>query len=137
MRANYKIPRWVAVNVSNELYHYWDNKLLLKQIKQDIIDSSPDPADGTPKSNMVGDPTFSKAMKLQSRRILIIEQKLDLIDKALKLLSEDERQLAEIIYKKRMNATTANTYEYITEDTYYNGRRKILWVVANELGYVS
>ena len=51
-RTNYKVPRWVKKKMENELYQYWDNQKELEDLQNDIIEASPEPADGQPKGKI-------------------------------------------------------------------------------------
>ena len=76
-RTNYKVPRLVKKKMENELYQYWDNQKELEDLQNDIIEASPEPADGQPKGNATGNSTEQKAVKLRtSRTILAVERRL-------------------------------------------------------------
>lgn len=136
-RVNYKVPRHIKKKIENELYQYWDNKRELEEMQQDIIDSSPEPPDGQPKGNNTSNTTEQKAIKLRtSRTILILTRRLEYIEKAIKRLNEDEKKVFEIIFKERHNQKMAETYKYISSDTYYNVYRKIIYYTAVEFGEI-
>ena len=44
----YRVPRWVKKRVEVELYQYYDNKELLKELEQDILEEG-SYSDGQPK----------------------------------------------------------------------------------------
>lgn len=134
-RVNYKVPRWVKKKIENELYQYWDNKKELEEMQRDIIESSPEPPDGQPRGNSVSNTTEQKAIKLRtSRSILAVERRLKYIENAIARLNEDEQKIFEIIFKERHNQKMAETYKYISSDTYYNVYRKIIYYTAVEFG---
>lgn len=134
-RVNYKVPKWVKKKIENELYHYWDNKKELEEMQRDIIESSPEPPDGQPRGNSVSNTTEQKAIKLRtSRSILAVERRLKYIENAIARLNEDEQKIFEIIFKERHNQKMAETYKYISSDTYYNVYRKIIYYTAVEFG---
>lgn len=135
MRVSYKVPRWVKKKIENELYQYWDNKKELTEMQQDIIDSSPEPADGQPRGNFTSNTTEQKAIKLRtSRSILAVERRLQYIENAIARLNEDEKKVFEIIFKEKHNQKMAETYRYVSGDTYYNVYRKIIYYTAVEFG---
>lgn len=134
-RVNYKVPRWVKKKIENELYQYWDNKKELEEMQRDIIDSSPEPPDGQPRGNSVSNTTEQKAIKLRtSRSILAVERRLKYIENAIARLNEDEQKIFEIIFKERHNQKMAETYKYISKDSYYNTYNKIIYFTAVEFG---
>ena len=90
MRTKYKVPTWIKNNVTNELYHYWDNVKLLEELKEEIIESSSAPPDGLPRGNLRGNPTESKVMKLNSRAILVTANKIMQIENVIKMLNDIE-----------------------------------------------
>ena len=136
MRKDYKVPSWVKKNVTNELYHYWDNVKLLEELKEEIMDSSPAPADGLPRGNQRGKPTESKVMRLNSRAILVTANKIMQIENVIKLLNDDEKEIFNIIFKERMTNVQAYVKKHISKELYYNVRCKIVWLVAFEMGYI-
>lgn len=136
-RSNYKVPRWVKKRMENELYQYWDNKKELEEMQREIIDSSPEPLDGQPRGNGTSNPTEQKAIKLRTARsILIVERKLKYVENAIARLNEDEKEIFEIIFKEKHNQRMAETYKYISSDTYYNVYRKIIYYTALEFGEI-
>ena len=134
-RVNYKVPRWVKKKIENELYQYWDNKKELEEMQRDIIESSPEPPDGQPRGNSTSNTTEQKAIKLRtSRSILAVERRLKYIENAIARLNEDEKKIFEVIFKERCSQKIAETYKYISSDTYYNVYRKIIYFTAVEFG---
>lgn len=134
-RVNYKVPRWVKKKIENELYQYWDNKKELEEMQRDIIESSPEPPDGQPRGNSTSNTTEQKAIKLRtSRSILAVERRLKYIENAIARLNEDEQKIFEIIFKERHNQKMAETYRYISKDSYYNTYNKIIYFTAVEFG---
>ena len=134
-RVSYKVPRWVKKKMENELYQYWDNKKELEEMQRDIIESSPNPPDGQPRGNATSNTTEQKAIKLRtSRTILAVERRLKYIENAVARLNEDEKKVFEIIFKEKHNQKMAETYKYISSDTYYNVYRKIIYYTAVEFG---
>ena len=136
-RSNYKVPRWVKKKMENELYQYWDNKKELEEMQKYIIESSPEPPDGQPKGNSISNSTEQKAIKLRtSRSILAMERRLKYIENAVARLNEEEKRIFEIIFKERHNQKMAETYKYISSDSYYNVYRKIIYYTAIEFGEI-
>ena len=136
MRSDYKVPAWVKKNVTNELYHYWDNVKMLEELKEEIIDASPAPPDGLPRGNLRGSPTESKVMKLNSRAILVTANKIMQIENVIKMLTEEEKEVFKVIFKDRLSHIQAYATKKITKDMYYQIRGKVVWLTAYELGYL-
>ena len=135
MKTNYRVPFNTKKRVKEELYGYWDNQKKLEELKKEIIESSPGPADGQPKGNGTGNPTESKAIRMMtSRAILVVAERLHYIDNAISRLNDEEREIFEIIFKKKLNQRAAETYECISKSQYYNLYNKIIYLAAIELG---
>lgn len=136
MRSDYKVPAWVKKNVTNELYHYWDNVKMLEELKEEIIDASPAPPDGLPRGNLRGSPTESKVMKLNSRAILVTANKIMQIENVIKMLNDNEKEVFEVIFKDRLSYIQAYTKREISRNMYYNTKTKIILLTAFEMGYI-
>lgn len=136
MRSDYKVPAWVKKNVTNELYHYWDNVKMLEELKEEIIEASPSPPDGLPRGNLRGSPTESKIMKLNSRAILVTANKIMQIENVIKMLNKDEKEVFEVIFKERLSYIQAYMRKEISKSMYYNVKSKIILLIAFEMGYI-
>lgn len=136
-KNKYKVPNWVKNTIKTELYQFWKNQELIEELRQDIIESSPEPADGQPKGNTTSNTVEQKTIKmLSSRRIIETERRVTYIQEAMKRLSKEEQEIVKIIFKERYNVTLAETQKYITKDTYYNVYNKIIYFTALEFGYI-
>ena len=136
MRKDYKLPDWVKTNVTNELYHYWDNVKMLEELKEEIMESSSAPPDGQPRGNQRGKPTESKVMRLNSRAILVTANKIMQIENVLRMLNNDEKDVFETIFKERLDRLQAYEQKNISYNMYYNVRKKVIWMVAYEMGFI-
>lgn len=135
MKTSYRVPFNTKKRVKEELYGYWDNQKKLEELKKEIIESSPGPADGQPKGNGTGNPTEAKAIRMMtSRAILVVAERLHYIDNAISRLNDEEKEIFEIIFKKKLNQRAAETYECISKSQYYNLYNKIIYLAAIELG---
>ncbi len=135
MRINKKIYNYIDYELSN--YKLYEKKI--KEIREDIIDSSPPPADGQPKGNKLSDPTADKVMKLTTPlAISRMEYNKECIDKALKRLDEDHKKFFEKNYKETNgnNKIKVCNEMPIGERTYYRMKRKIIEYVAREMGMI-
>ena len=136
-KNKYKVPNWVKNTIKTELYQFWKNQELIEELRQDIIESSPEPADGQPKGNTTSNTVEQKTIKmLSSRRIIETERRITYIQEAMKRLSKEEQEIVKIIFKEKYNTTLAETQKYITKDTYYNVYNKIIYYTAQEFGYI-
>lgn len=136
-KNKYKVPSWVKHTIKNELYQFWKNQQLIEELKQDIIEESPDPPDGQPKGNSTSNPVAQKASKIiSSRRIIETERRVEYIKDAMKMLDKTEQDIVVLIFKERYNAILAETQKYISKDIYYKVYNKIIYYTALEFGYI-
>lgn len=138
MRKEYRVPYRKKEYVKNEIYQYWDNKKLLKEIEAQILDESPMPPDGQPKGNATGNPTERKALKIieSTRRLLLIESRLKSIERVFSMLEKEEMEVVELIFKEGRSQIYTEMNNNISKDTYYNIMNKTIWLVARELGEI-
>ena len=136
-KNKYKIPNWTKNIIKTELYHYWQNRKILESMKVDIIEESSASNDGQPKGNNITKTTEQKVMKINSTRTIVeMEKRLNYIEEAFKMLNEDEKKIAEMIFRDRYNAIIAETEKYISKDIYYKVYNKIIFYTAQEFGYI-
>ena len=138
MRKEYRVPYRKKEYIKNEIYQYWDNKKLLKEIESQILDESPMPPDGQPKGNATGNPTERKALKIieSTRRLLLIESRLKSIERVFSMLEKEEMEVVELIFKEGKSQIYTEMNNNISKDTYYNIMNKTIWLVARELGEI-
>ena len=67
-----------------------------------------------------------------SRLVLLIQKRLESIEKVLESLSEEERREAELIFFKRYSKEKAEL-EGISKHAYYNLMNKVIYMTAQEL----
>ena len=136
MRNKYKIENYKKNYIMHELYNYESNKKLLKELEDDILNSSSS-NDGQPRGNETSDTTAQKATKLiTSKAILIATKKITNIENALSKLTEEEKEIEDIIFNKRCSQAKAEIKYNVSPDTYYNTRRKIVYLTAIEYGEI-
>ena len=136
-KNKYKVPNWTKDIIETELYHYWKNKEIIKELEKDTIEESPLPPDGQPKGNKIGKPTERKAIKIiSSRRLSEMQRRIDYIEDAFKMLNEDEQKMAETIFKERYSVIKADMQKNISRHTYYHVKDKLVYYTAKEFGYV-
>lgn len=135
MKNIYKVPKDIKRAVETELYHFEQNKKLLKELEEEIIEETPEIQENF-HSNSISKPTEIKALKLMStRRIIECSRRINYINKALRRLNEEELKIFDCIFVKGYNQMQAQNKEFISKDTYYNTYRKIIFFVAQEFGY--
>ena len=137
-KSIYRVPKWVKKRMEVELYQYYDNKVLLKELEEDILYSSTG-NDGQPRGNQTSDTTSQKATKLADRSTRVIletERRLKYIENAIKKLNTEEKQIFEYIFKDGYNQILAQTYKYVSKDSYYNTYNKVIYYAATEFGYI-
>ena len=109
MRNKYKLPSHLRNYIKNELYDYKNNKKKLKKIQ--INNTS-------------------------SRTILIITQRMQIIETVFNNLSHEEKDIAEKIFFEKHNQIHMETNYFITKDMYYNIMNKVIYLVAKELDLI-
>ena len=136
MRNKYKLENYKKNYIMQELYNYQGNKKLLKELEEDILHST-STNDGQPRGNTTSDTTAQKATKLiTSKAILTVTKKINNIENALNKLTEEEKEIFDIIFNKRCSQAKAEIKYNISPDTYYNTRRKIVYLTAMEYGEI-
>lgn len=136
MRSKYKLESHKRNYIMHELYDYTSNKRKLMELQDEVLNSSTS-SDGQPRGNQTGDPTGQKAIKLMtSRSIMIVTEKINNIERALDRLSDEEKDVVDIIFNKRCSQIKAETNYNISSDTYYNTKRKMIYLTAIEYGEI-
>lgn len=108
----YKIPLHIKNYVKQELYNYRTNKKLI----QEMQNKAPN--------------------EIITRTLLIATQKINSIENVLNSLSNEEKELIEIIFFKKTNQIKAEVYYYISKDAYYNIMNKMLYLTAIEFNLI-
>jgi len=134
MRDNRRYEREVLRYVETELYAYpWIEKEI-EVLRSEILDSSPERAEVPSKS--LGDPTFSKTVKLlSSKRLKKLTENYEAITRVLNVLPPEQLEFVRLKYWQR-EYTDYGIWQrlHISRRTYYRWREQILWAIAVELG---
>lgn len=131
MRINKKIYNYIDFELSN--YKTYESKI--EEIRKNIIDSSPPPADGQPKGNKISNPTLNKVIELSTPiAISRMEFNKQCIDRALKKLDQVHNNFFERNYIKEESIVKICNEMPIGERTYYRLKGKIIEYVAREMG---
>lgn len=132
-----RIDKKVYKYIDYELQHYEESKKKLEQLRLDIIESSPAPADGQPKGNITGNPTEQKALKLTSSVALLkIENTVNAIGRVYGQLSQEHKVFFDWNYKRNVGIVRTCQEIGIAEPTYYRWRDKIVYLVGEEMGLI-
>lgn len=131
-----KIDKEVYKYIEYELRHFEKNKRKLEELRDEIIESSPEPPDGMPKGQgSTGNPTESKVLKLiTSVSIKKLEDTVDAITTVYSNLTEDHQQFFDWNYVKNAGIVKTCMEVHISEKTYYRWKDTIIDMVATELG---
>lgn len=132
-----KIGRAVFRYVEHELFNYAETKLLLRELQQSVIESTPY-CETIPSSGHISDPTANKAIRLvTSTAIARMERNVRAIDRALKLLPEQHQMLFNFRYKQGKSMGIVCDEIPTSERSYFRWRKEIVEVVAREMGLVN
>ena len=133
MKINKRIYNYIDFELSN--YKAYERKI--DEIRKEIIDSSPPPADGQPKGNKKSDPTLDKVIQLSTPlAISRMEYNKSCIDKALKKLDKIHNDFFIRNYIKEESMIKICNEMPIGERTYYRLKGKIIEYVAREMGMI-
>ena len=136
MRINKKIYNYIDYELSN--YKFYEKKI--NEIRNNIIQESPPPADGQPKGkNHISNPTLDKVIELSTPlAIQRMEYNKKCIERALNKLDEYHIKFFEKNYKETdgNNKIKVCNEIPISERTYYRLKGKIIEYVAREMGMI-
>ena len=110
MSSSYKLPDHIKNYVKVELYNFTKTKKLLKDMRKNKL--------------------------VSSQSLLIAERKVAQIQTVLNRLNEDQRSIAETIFIKHYSQTKAEVEAYISYDSYYYTKNKVIFLVAKEMNLI-
>ncbi len=133
-----KIDKKVYGYIEFELKHYNDNAKKIEEIRANIIETSPEPADGQPKGQGgTSKPTERKGIKLvSSTSLLKMESTNDAIKKVYKQLDKNYKDFFDWNYIKQVGIVKTCQKVNISEATFYRWRDKIVYAVGEEMGII-
>jgi RinA family phage transcriptional activator len=132
-----KIGRAVFRYVEHELFNYAETKLLLRELQQSVIESTPY-CETIPSSGHISDPTANKAIRLvTSTAIARMERNVRAIDRALKLLPEQHQMLFNLRYQQGKSIIMVCDEIPASERSYFRWRKEIVEITAREMGLVN
>lgn len=124
--------------LEQELYDYHHNLQELKDLEEEIEESSPEPADGMPRGGMVSNPTESKALqKITSRELIGLKRRVMAVQRVLERYRDNHHmmRLIELRYFRATHTPVGVARElHIGTNTFYRWRREILDELAQEMG---
>lgn len=132
-----KLNRAVFRYVEHELFNYDETLKLIKELQQNIIESTPF-KETFSSGGYISDPTAQKAVKLvTSTAIARMEMNARAINRALKLMPEQHRLLFELRYRQGKPMQQVCDEIPASERSYFRWRKEIVEVVAREMGLVN
>lgn len=108
--TSYKVPDHIKNYVKVELYNFTKTKKLLKDMRNNKL--------------------------VSSQSLLIAEQKVAQIETVLDRLNDDQREIAEAIFIKHYSQQKAEVEAYISYDSYYWTKNKVIYLVAKEMNLI-
>lgn len=133
-----KINRNIKNIILHEIRSYHENKRMLEEYKQDIIDSSPPPPDGMPGARITTNPTEGKILKMESCvYIRRTEQVIRAIDHALSQVDSLHREVIDLMFWRRTHTATGAALKLnASQATIYRWIDDVIVLVGKELGYL-
>jgi len=127
--------------IEAELRDYKQTKKELEELRDNLLNLSPSPADGMPRSGEISDPTYRGAVKLMTnRRIKYMERLIEGIELAIGEFHEEKVRLVELKYWQRPRQLTDMGIAMklnIGKRTLYRWTDEILEAIGIELGWVD
>jgi len=121
-----------------ELEHYNQNKLLLEQMRDEIIDGQKPISEVKSNGGLQGNPTQNKAVRLaSSTSILWLERSVGSIDRAMQKLDNIHRQIFALRYQEGVSCLSTCEMIPIARTTFFRRRMELLELVAIEMGKKS
>lgn len=134
-----RIDKDVYKYIEFEMRHYNEYKKEISNMREEIIESSPEPPDGQPHGNSIGNPTEHKAVKLSmSVSIASMERVIKSVDNALNRLTERHRRIFEMEYVKgRKDRYSMSDELFISYRTFAYAKNELVFAVGRELGVIK
>lgn len=128
--------------VEHELYNYKNNLKEVREIEDEIINSSPSPSGERVQSSTLSDETATKAIKLTTTaRLVTMRRNINGIQTGIRILEADseerKRELLEMKYFDSQYTDARIAQELcISIETYYRWKRQIVTLMAMYMGLV-
>lgn len=133
-----KVPRDIYRFVEYELYHYKEYKARIELEKRNILDSSSNLLSGMPRSNKIANEPLHKTIDMnESPAIVLLTHRVNVIENAIKRLSDTEKSLFDILYiNGKKNVYNICAELLISERTFQRYKSNIIIETAMEMGLV-
>lgn len=133
-----KLSKEVKNYLCRELRDYKENKLLIEELRLDIIEASPNIDLGTPGSpNKGNEGQTSKVYNLMnSNQINRLQRICNKINKVLEGLEQSQYELYVRHFEKGQSKTKVCIEMHIGEATFHRYKNKIIYSLAEELGFI-
>ena len=134
------MERAVFRYVEHELYNYDYTVREIKEMREDILNSTNSPEVKPEKQGKYinGDVTFSKVARLTTNVALLrMQETTAAIDKALRLLSEQHTHLFQLKYQECKDMRVICNEMPTSERTYFRMRKELVEMVAVQLGLTN
>ena len=134
-----RIDKDVYKYIEFEMRHYNEYKKEIKNIREEILEGSPEPPDGQPRSNRAGSPTENKAVKLSmSISLKSMEALVKAVDKTMELLTDRHKRIFEMVYiHNRRDRYNMSDELHVSYETFNNNKNEIVLAVGRELGAIK
>lgn len=133
-----KLSKEVKNYLIRELKDYKDNKKTIEEVRLDIIESSPNIVLGTPSSpNKGNEGQTRKVYELMTNGMIKrLENMCYHIEKVLSELDGTRYEFYVRCFEKRQSKVKICMEMPITERSYERYKKKIVYLLAEELGYI-
>ena len=132
-----KLNKEVKRYLIRELKDYYDNKKIIEELRQDIIDESPKITLGVPKGKNRSESMTNKVYKLMTNnKINRLEKMCYKISKVLEGLNDIEYQFFIRCFEKNQSKVKICIEMSISESTFHRYKNKIIYSLAEELGFL-
>ncbi len=133
-----KISIEVRRYLERELRDYKDNLKLIEELRSDIIEASPAVDLGTPgNQNKGNEAQTNKVYKLiTDKQINRFKSICEAIERMLKRLNENQYEFYIRCFEKRQSKVRICMEMPISEPTFHRYKNRIIYYLAEELGYL-
>lgn len=128
----YEIPEHIRKYIKKELYDYWDNQELLKELQEQTINISTSNLNGSIRGSGISDPTYNNAQSLiNNKTIAILTKNINAIAEMEKQIDQKGKELFIKIFKNKK--TQIDMENEISEGSYKHQKNKIIYLTAVKL----
>jgi RinA family phage transcriptional activator len=134
-----KIPWYTRKQIEHEFYHYEFYKKDLCEIRENVLDSSPPPPDGTPRGNRINKPTEHKVIKMvECTSVLALSKTITAIEETLRSLAADHRKIFSEVYVNGRTDWYALANElHLSYDTFNRKKNELIKTFGHRYGILK